>query len=378
MLRRFLLKLLLFGVPVGLVLLVPVAFAIYMGEAMPLPQVVHMQRGDEPVLYGPSDRDPIFAYRLIATRMRQPDVLFAGSSRVLQFRAALLNKNPDAFYNTGGEGWTLAEVRVLLEHLDADTAPEIMFLGVDQVWFNADFVHWEDPHNLSTAPFDLTRAFAATRTVLDELLAEDVRLETLLTRDEWVRHATGLGLFALQFGRGYRNDGSFQQGELVRDPNLGALGRSNDLERAPEGWRQFQFGNDVSEAALAELDAVLALAQSLDIYVIGFAPPYMPSIYEIMAASGQHDYLTRSAPRIQAVFERYGYPYFDFSNAAWIGGSDDELYDGWHATELLSARMYLAMLDALPGILSPYSDRDTLRQIIDSADNPVEVFGNSF
>jgi hypothetical protein len=376
--RRFLVRLILFIVPVAGMLLTPILFAVYMGEAMPLRLVVNMQSGAEPVLYGPSDRDPIFAYRLLSIQMRQPEVLFAGSSRILQFRSGLLNKNSRAFFNSGGEGWNLSDVRELVAHLDGESAPKIMFLGIDQPWFNADFVHWEESRNLNPAEIDIPRSVAATRKVLDEVMAEEVQFETLIERDEWVRHATGLGLFALQFGRGYRNDGSFQQGELVRDPNLGELGRANDLERVPEGWRQFVKGNEVSDEMLAELDDFLQMTEDRDIFVIGFAPPFTPSIYEVMVSSGEHDYLTQSAPLIQDIFERHNYPYFDFSNAAWIGGVDEELYDGWHATELLSLRMYNAMLEALPDVLAPYSDLEHLQQIAANADNPVEVFGNQF
>jgi hypothetical protein len=374
--RSFLLRLVVFAVPVAILLLLPVSFAAYMGEAMPLRMVIGMQTGNTPVLYGPADRDPVFAYKLLSVQMRHPEVLVIGSSRVLQFRARLLTRQPTVFFNAAGEGWGLGEVRALVEHLDASSAPRVLLLGIDQPWFNADYETWEAPHNLTPLEFDPQRAIAATRKVIDELSAEDIRLATLLARDEWVRGGTGLGLFALQFGRGYRNDGSFQQGELVRDPNLGELGRTNDLQRAPEGWRQFVKGNRVSDAMLAELDELLRLTASLDMVVIGFSSPFTPSIYRVMLESGEHDYLTQSAPMIRAVFERHGFYYFDFSNAEWIGGAEVELYDGWHPTELLSLRMFMAMQHELPAILDPYADLAVLEQIAETAANPIEVFGN--
>src|SRR5687768_7394663 len=120
---RFLFKLILFGIPVGLLVLAPLGAAMYMGEAMPIARVVAMQLGDTPVLYGPSDRETIFAYKLASVEARAPEVLFVGSSRLLQCRAPLLNRNPRAFYNAGAEGWTLREIRALIEQIDVSALP---------------------------------------------------------------------------------------------------------------------------------------------------------------------------------------------------------------------------------------------------------------
>ena len=66
---------------------------------MPLPAVIQMQAGGEPVLYrvgyGNRDQD----YKLMSVEYRQPEVLMIGSSRVLQFRGQFLNNEPDIFYN---------------------------------------------------------------------------------------------------------------------------------------------------------------------------------------------------------------------------------------------------------------------------------------
>lgn len=347
-----------------------------MGELMPVPQIVALQAGVDPVLYGPADRDPIFAYKVYATNTYRPDVLVLGSSRVLQFRAGLLS-DQDQFYNAAGQTWRLRELNAFINALDADYQPQVLLLGLDQVWFNADFVDWEDePNDLGLLPLQPDRFVPGAKRLLDDLIAEDVRLENVIDREEWVRGTRGLGLHALKFGQGYRNDGSFQEGNILVNPALAELARENDLERAPDGWRQFVQGNEVDETALAELDRLLQTAQQRDIFVIGFSPPYIPSIYDVMIAGGKTEYLIKAPPRIQAMFAAYDYPYFDFTDPRPIGGSDEELYDGWHATERLSLRMYLAMMEAVSPILDAYSDKQTLESLLQNTDNPIEIFTN--
>jgi hypothetical protein len=374
---RFLLKLILFGIPAGFLMLAPLGVAMYMGEAMPISRVVAMQLGDTPVLYGPSDRETIFAYKLASVEARAPEVLFVGSSRLLQCRAQLLNQNPRAFYNAGAEGWTLREIRALIEQLDANTIPNILVIGLDQPWFNARFVDWEPPHNLNTGDIEPQRAFASARRVLDAVIGGNIQVGALFERREWVRGGIGLGLNALSYGRGYRNDGSHQEGDLLIDPALGELGRSNDLGVVEDGWRQYVEGNRVDQSMIEAVSSFLDMARERGITVIGVSPPFMPSIYEQMMADGRHNYLSRSTERLTRVFAQHHLSYFDFSNAAWVGGTDEEMYDGWHPSEKLCLRMYVEMLRDQPELLNPYSDLQALEGLLATADNPLEVFARA-
>jgi hypothetical protein len=375
--RRFLARLILFGLPVAAVLSIPVAFAIHMGEALPVRAIVTMQQGDTPILYGPTDREPILAYKLLATQTRQPDVLIIGSSRVLQFRSQFFDRNPAAFYNAGGEGWGIDEIHTLVGHLDAAHAPKILLVGLDQVWFDQDYVSWEEPPILKTDDVNVSfeRLIPSTRKLIDTLIAGDVQWGDVLDPHEYINHSVGLGLDALQGARGYRNDGSHQEGDLLQNPALGDLARKHDIDKAPEGWRQFVQGNDVAEPMMQQLDSFLQLAQSKGMTVIGFGPPFMPTIVQIMRDGGKTEYLPKSATEIEALFAQRGFHYFDFTDPTAIGGSDGEMYDGWHASELLSLREYIAMLKALPDALGPYSDLNALETTAAQADNPLIVFG---
>jgi hypothetical protein len=182
-------------------------------------------------------------------------------------------------------------------------------------------------------------------------------------------------VLALIRGDGYRNDGSRQIGRLLLDPSSIPARRQGDLELAKRGAGIYRPGVAVSEAMLKHLDTLLRTARAKNITVIGFAPAFMPSVYTAMLVGGQHTYLPKAAARIQTVFAGHSYPFYDFSDAADLGSDDDEFFDGWHPTELMCLRLYLALLQAEPERLGVYTDRAALERLANEAKNPLNVFG---
>jgi hypothetical protein len=362
----------LFALPVLAIVSLPLVLGVYMGEAMPVSGVVAIQQDTPGVVYGPSDRETIFAYKLLAANTRQPEVLVVGSSRTLQIRSWMFARQPEAFYNAGGEAWGLREIRAFLRQLSY--SPRILIVGLDQPWFNADFVDWEEvPPSLDTAPLDIERTFGAARALMDTVVDQEIDLQSVFDRHIWVDGSTGLGLHALRFGSGYRNDGSYQDGNILVNPDLAEVARAHDLEAAPTGWRQFVQGSEVDERRLRRLDEFLDESQARGIMVVGVSPPFMPSIYRTLIEGGNNTYIEKANAAIAALFDAYGFPYFDFSDATQVGGNDTELYDGWHPTELLAGRMVVHMAEAQPDLFAPYVDVAALEQTLAGAENPIEV-----
>jgi hypothetical protein len=185
-----------------------------------------------------------------------------------------------------------------------------------------------------------------------------------------------LGLRAIRDGHGFRGDGSEQYGDFLiagwlYPPNT----RDAQLVWMREGREMYVYGDTLSPSALAMLERLLSVAQARGITVIGFLPSYMPSLWDEMAARGNHTYMAALTPALRALFERYGYPFFDFSDGASVETTDEEFFDGWHASELSNLRLYLHMAEALPDVLGAYSDVAALRQIAASAANTWDVFG---
>jgi hypothetical protein len=297
-----------------------------------------------------------------------------GSSRVLNFRAGFLNEQPSTFYNAGGAGWTLNDMQSFLDHLDTASAPKVLLLGLDQPTFNPAGRFAPQPVDIPADEFTLEGVVTSTRSMIQGILLSYDRLGSLgnlASRREPTYHDFGLGVLALIRGDGYRNDGSRQLGRLIVDPSPIAPKRRADLQAFTSIYPP---GDTLSQPALDTVDAMLKSAKAKGITVVGFAPPFMPSLYQALVSSGQYGYLPETQARLKALFARYGYPYLDFSDGGALGASDEEFIDSWHPSELACLRVFLKLRETLPDILAPYADPDGLGHLIDSNRSPLVVF----
>lgn len=311
--------------------------------------------------------------------MRQPEVLAVGSSRVLQFRAGFFNRNPDVFYNAAAPAWRLPQVSALIYSLPPYLLPDVLILAIDPPWFNAAYVGDVFPASVS----DTDNLWLVDRSIIQDVLkGRDFSRTGFDPSAYWTRTepggsgGTALGLRAIRDGHGFRSDGSEQYGDFLIAHWLGqAQQREAHLTMMRDGQDMYVYGDTVSESALAELSALLDYAAAHGVTVIGYLPPYAPTLWAEMVAGGQHTYITTLTPRLQTLFDEKGFALFDFSDGTSIDTGDDEFYDGWHASELGNLRLYLKMLSALPDVLGRYSDATPLYELAANATDTWAVFG---
>ncbi len=373
MTRRFLLKLFLYTLPFAVPFLLLTGFMLYTGEALPLRLVAEMQLGDSLVLYRPRYGNRDLAFKTLSANLRQPDILTAGSSRVLQFRSGFFNLQPRAFYNAGAPAWTLDQVQQLLA--DLTFTPRVLILGLDQPWFNDAYV----PDVIPSPTTDFAHLFAVNRSFLQDVLAgEPFDIARYLARIEPGAGGMALGLRAIRDGHGFRSDGSEQYGDFLvahwLDPQTE---RQRHLDWLRDGAEMYVRGADVSSSRLAQLAALLDGCAERGITVIGFLPPYAPALYQTMIADGNHGYLQQLDSALQPLFEQRGFAYFNFSDVTPLGAADSDFFDGWHASERIYLRLYSLMRAALPDLLAPYSDPAFLAAIDADATDTFHVFGSS-
>lgn len=338
---------------------------------MPLPIVVQMQAGDDPVLYrvGYGNRDQDF--KLMSVEYRQPEVLMLGSSRVLQFRGQFLNNNPDVFYNAAAPAWRLPEVQTLL--FSMKHRPDVIILGIDYPWFNDAYEGdpiVEPPQNF------WERIFVVNRSYLQDVVEGDAfDTQRMFGREEpGGSGGLALGKRAIIDGHGFRNDGSEQYGDFLVAYHL----RPEDMRWHHEnlfagGGDMYVEGNTVSETGMAQFREILDWAKQEDILVIGLLPPYMPSLWQQMSLSERHTYVPQVQTQLNDLFAEYNFPLFDYSNGADVGAIDEDFFDGWHSSERIALQMYINIARDVPE-LQPYSDLDALQNIVDTAPDTFRVF----
>lgn len=368
--RRFLLHLLLFLLPVVLYLLLTIALPYYSGEFTPSEEIARWQTGSEPLLYGRAYRGNTYAYKLAGTRLRQPEVLALGSSRVLQLRAEFFDKNPALFYNAGSTIYSVGELKTFLMQLPQNARPRVLLVGLDQRWFSP-----LDSFNQNLTPVEnLTgqRVLNISRQVLQDYFAAKIPIDVILRATDPIYKGRALGFKAAVFGSGFRNDGSYQYGEYVLYPRSPEERFNNDRI----GDLHLIGGDSILPTRLTTLEDLLSYCRDNDIYVIAFSPPFAPSIYQEMRARGTHAYLSQMPPAFEALFDQYGFAYFNYTDPAQFGYSDEDMYDSFHGSERVYFTMYLDMLAHLPDVLGPYSSLSRLRAFAANppAANPFEIF----
>jgi hypothetical protein len=364
-------KIAIYTIPFAVLFLLLTGTLTYAGESMPLGLVLRMQASDTPVLYRVKYGNLDQRFKRLAVDYFQPDVMVIGSSRVLQFRDAFLNRNPDAFYNAAAPAWQLEEVSRLLYTINH--RPDIIILGIDDPWFNADYAG--DPI-VEPPVSDFARFFIVNRTFLQEVLeGKTFDIQHLLARVEpGGSGGIALGFRAIIDGHGFRNDGSEQYGDFLVAQHLWQPNtRGQHIGWFEEGAQMYVPGDTVDTDAIEQLRAVLDFAQQNEILLIGFYPPYMPSLWEQMATSEQHTYIPESTEQVQALFEEYDFPYFDYHDGADLNATDEDFFDGWHASERVTAQIYINIAHEVPE-LQAYTHIDALQAEVDAAPDTFRVF----
>lgn len=368
--KSFWIKLGMFILPFALGFCLLTGVLVYSGESMPLETVAAMQR-EAPTLFRPRYGSRDLQFKALSASLRSAPVLALGSSHVLQLRAELFTRAPDAFYNAGAPGWQLDQVEALLHQLEPGALPDILLLGLDHPWFNAAYVG----ETIPAATSDFEDIFAVNRAYMQSALAGDaLPLERALTRQQ-PDGTRALGLRAIRDGHGFRSDGSEQYGDFLvgrfLDP---AAERQRHLDFLRDGREMYVRGNTVSAEALAQLERILAWCEQQNITVVTFLPPFAPTLYEAIQAGGQHGYIAQLPGLLTPLLARYGDVLFDFSDGRAFG-SDEDFFDGWHGSERIYLRLMLTVIDAQPALFSAYADTDALRAIDASAPDTFRVFG---
>jgi hypothetical protein len=369
----------MFATPVVFYLTATLGIGVWAGEFTPLSQVAQAQLRHSPVLFGRAYRDQYFAYKLISTQMRRPEVLITGSSRVMQFRSELLNRAPGHFYNAGGAIQKTEEIDQFLHHLDEAHLPKILILGLDEPWFNTKTSEGFSARR-GLAQIDeegkagFARAMNASSYIWKDLAANKIPLSALIAHIDPYTRCYAIGLNAMVNGRGFRNDGSYQyMNYLLAPPSIG-IRLATGLEHLAKDLDHLASGDRVSDSSLSSVEEVLQFSKAHNIRVFAFTPPYAPTIVEKMNAGGRHTYLQVLAQRLTVLFKKYGYAYIDAFDLRSLGVTDDDMVDAYHGSEFVMLRIYRQLYDLEPGTLSQYSDSEFLDQRIAEKRSPFSLF----
>lgn len=361
-LKHFGVKLSLFLLPIALYVAIGVVLPVYLGEYIPLRDIAQMQMGEEQTVFGQGHRDDFRIYKFISTELRQPNVLALGSSRVMQFRSEIFD-NPSTFYNAGGGASNILEMQTFLEELPETYEPDLLIIGIDQDWFNPNTtrIHSEVVENRG----GFNEVINYSRQMFSALLTHDFDWARLLNRRVPLRDdVRAIGVSAAIGGSGFRNDGS-QRYYLSTDSTEERL--ADVVVRLETSGFRFEFADQYDTEAFATLVDLVERCRARGINVVGFLPPYPPSIYSRMVENGNHHYMMSLSGAAADLFADNDYPFYDFGDGGeFVNLGDDTYIDGFHGGEWVYLQMFVRMLQDNPELLGPYANLERLQQLLAS------------
>ena len=125
-----------------------------------------------------------------------------------------------------------------------------------------------------------------------------------------------MGMSAIIHGSGFRNDGSYDDGDMLYPPAI----EDSSLSDISRGVHGFEYSNTVSQQSLDELNSFLEECRARNIYVIGYIPPFSSAIYDKLASlPDKYGYVQLLPSAVNPLFKKYGFAFYDFTNPTSVG-----------------------------------------------------------
>lgn len=351
--RKFIVRLLIFLAPVILFISTPAYILWHSKENFY--KIDDLLRGKQKYLIGYTYNESNYHYLkwFCFYNNERKDVWTLGSSRVLPFRAQMFDSS---FYNGGYTVSNVRDFRNVLKSIPPEKYPHYLIIGLDQWMFNPA---WQA--NIDHSGDAWHHDFTFYPTLPEDYKAVYNALFTGKLRHNFTRETPNIqrvGINAIYNNIGFRTDGSMYWGKPRKDTTSSSR-FSETYDRIKKGIRLFEYGYEVSDKTIAELNELLSYCQKYQIQVVAFLPPYSDEIYDTMTACKKYPYLTQIYPKIKPLFDRYHYELYDFSHVSLCNSNDQEVTDGYHAGEIAYQRMMIKILQS-GSILNKVSNVDRL------------------
>jgi hypothetical protein len=306
-------------------------------------------------VYGRSMLNDNHHYKVLLYQQRKPLVLALGSSRTMQFREIFFRPS-QRFVTAGGAMQDLEEGRRFIRETFPVYRPQVVIVGLDTWWFNPSYVSpnrtMEDDSKYDSYAYVLAVGVSSLRGIIPSVFAPHGVVEPF-------SNLGAIGLRGLNFGDGFRPDGSYAPGTFYSGlvPNSALLDPDyhHTLGLIHDELHPFEGGSEVSEDALDQLRGLINDIRAAKARAVLFLPPFSPPIYEALIASPHHGFFSATRSALARVAAAKGVVLRDYSLMPF---ADRNCYtDGFHGTTQLYAiitrdlierdRTRAAALDAL-------------------------------
>ncbi len=370
----------------GAVFLIGVGMLFLLGEFISVPDAAEHANTGKPFIYSKAYMPNEVAYlRRQLFQNTSPEAAAIGNSRVMQIRSEFFN--PDVrFINMGGPsegidtlGRGLPSARRFLAWLPADSKLQLLIVALDQGDLEGDP---DTPEEHYAHYFERERVLPSNVPHAVLTLFKDFLKGKFSTADVFYDGNRGghfeYGVSARALKNGFRNDGSYNNGM--------ELGNADNAAWAEYGFKQslgnvkngtgLSFAHNrglLSEQAHHEAEQLIAYANNRNIHLVVYLPPYPPSIFNAMEASGKYTYMRPQSDQLVKIFAGSGHTFFDATDPHKLGLTDDMFLDGNHTAERADA-MVLERIAEQDVILREFLDVPGLADALQESEDPRVLF----
>lgn len=238
-----------------------------------------------------------------------------------------------------------------------ESKPEILIIGIDQFFFNENWSGELSYH--SGYPLKKSAAIGlVANNIIKDLCLKKLHVKALIS------NSNSIGVYAKEKNTGFLNDGSYFYGAIYEEPTKRLDYKFKDtLNRIEKGKARFEYAENINSETIDYIDELLKYCKVNGIYVIGFLPPYAPSINDTMEKRGNnYRYISQIPSEVEKVFSTYNFEFYNYTDVRKLECDDTFFIDGFHGGEIVYLRMFADMIKQ-KSELSNYCSLDTLRNL---------------
>jgi len=374
--KKFLITILLFLLPIILLAAIPTAVLIISKENFFKIDEIISSKKKYIIGYVYNEANYIYLKLKYLNLNERKDILALGSSRVLQFRENMFDSS---FYNAGYTIVGVSDFKLFLDNVPKQKYPKYMIIGLDQWMFNkkANYYNnnsinsWKNSLNFFPKPESYFNIYK-------DLITKKYSFITLADNDS----INKIGLNAKINNNGFTNDGSMLYGQQINKLLNNDITANDynyedtyyEIDRIKNKGR-FAYGDSVDNIALLELTELLEFCNLNKIKVIAFFPPFADKVYQKLSENGNYNYLNELSYKIKPLFDKYGFELYNFPTVSSCGSSDSETIDGFHGGEVTYQRILLRMLES-GSTLNEVADINRIKKDLLNRKNNYQIYNH--
>jgi hypothetical protein len=375
--KKFIIKCFVFSLPIFLFFAPPVLVLKITGENYSDIENIIVNKAKYLIGYAYNESNYLYLkWKEVHARGKR-DIISLGSSRVLQFRK---NMFETSFYNAGFTISRISDFVPFLKDMPPNKYPKILLITLDQWMFNEN---WDSLSKKKTKTPNWENSFnrnASINTLLSvwsDLISGKYGIG-MLYEIKRSKNMIKVGLNSIVNSNGFRNDGSFYYGELIvklinKDPSAIDYNYNDTYSRIKRGKRRFQYGSEVNQRALNELDKLLSFCHQYNIYVVAILPPFANKVNERLRSTENYSYMYSINKEAKPLFEKYDFELWDMTFLNKFNSGDNETLDGFHGGEVSYIKMLIFLIEN-DSILKRYTNLDLLKSDLENRLNRFIVY----